>query len=241
MENNIDIGYYNANPEEYQKLVENIHLEYGKIELPAEYSSFVHTDLLRLLIRLARYKFVARLIKKTDNILEIGCGSGLGSIFLSQHCKHLTGIDIKKSEIQDAISINKRKNVDFINVDFFNKEFSNKFDVIVCLDVIEHMPERIGNKLVNKISKLIKQTGMAVIGTPSIYSYEYQGELSKASHIKCYDQKELIEMIEMYFQRTLCFSMNDELVHTGYHKMAWYYFLLAFYPMTKVHYGEKYG
>ena len=71
---------------------------------------------------------------------------------------------------------------------------------------------------------------MAVIGTPSIYSYPYQGHLSQAGHIKCYDQKELTDLMESVFGRTVALSMNDEVVHTGHPKMSWYYFVLAFNP-----------
>jgi hypothetical protein len=33
-----------------------------------------------------------------------------------------------------------------------------------------------------------------------------------------------------YFDRTLAFSMNDEIVHTGHPKLAWYYIVLGLLP-----------
>jgi hypothetical protein len=80
------------------------------------------------------------------------------------------------------------------------------------------------------MARQVKPAGMIVIGTPSIYSYPYQSELSKAAHVKCYDQEELLELVDAYFHRSTAFSMNDELVHTGFSKMAWYYFVLGFLP-----------
>lgn len=229
----VDIGYYNADPKRYRELVNSFYDEYKEITLPPEYAYFIQKDLIRFLIRLARYKFVARLIKETDHILEVGCGSGLGSIFLGQHCAHVTGLEIKRSEVEDARAMNRRKNVEFMVEDFFNLRIERQFDVVVSLDVIEHMPMEQGSELICAISRRVKPTGMAVIGTPSIYSYDYQSELSKASHVKCYDQQELIELMERYFHRILPFCMNDELVHTGFSKLAWYYFLVACVP------GEK--
>lgn len=226
-----DTPSYNRDKDLHRQLVEELQAQYPKgVRLPSEYAYFVEKDLLRLLIRLARYKFVARLIKKTDRILEVGCGSGLGSIFLSQHCAHVTGLDLSTTEIQQARSINRRKNVEFKVGDFFQHEAVQQYDVAVALDVIEHMPLEQGHNLVATIARHLRPTGMAVIGTPSIYSYEYQGTLSKAAHVKCYDQQELVALVENYFGRTLAFSMNDELVHTGFSKMAWYYFILAFVP-----------
>lgn len=227
----VDIGRYNFDPEHYQRLIDELYADYSGITLPPEYNYFVQKDLLRLFIRLARYKFVARLIKKTDHVLEVGCGSGLGSIFLSQYCTYVTGIDVKTTEVAEARSINRRENVEFKVGDFFDLEFILQYDVVVALDIIEHMPVEQGHKLVAAMAKHLKPTGMVVIGTPSIYSYEYQSPLSKASHVKCYDHQELVALVENYFGRTVMFSMNDELVHTGFPKMAWYYFVLSFMPL----------
>jgi 2-polyprenyl-3-methyl-5-hydroxy-6-metoxy-1,4-benzoquinol methylase len=226
----IDIGRYNADPAEYGKLVEDLYANYPPITLPPEYAQFVEENQLRLLIRLARYKFVAKMLKKTDRVMEVGSGSGLGAVFLGQHCAEVTGIEIKTSEIEEARALNRRKNVRFETVDLFKVPASHRYDCVVALDVIEHMPIAMGRKLVRAMAGQLKDTGLLFIGTPSIYSYPYQSPLSRASHVKCYDLPELVEVIEGSFKRTLSFSMNDELVHTGYHKMAWYYFVLGLMP-----------
>lgn len=226
-----DAGKYNKNQELYQTLVDKMYEDYKDgVCLPPEYAMFFEKDLLRLLIRLARYKFVARQITKSDSILEVGSGSGVGTIFLGQHAKEAVGIDIKSTEVEEANSVNRRENVRFICADFFNHEFESKFDAIVSLDVIEHLGEENTDVFLAKIAKTLKENGYCIIGTPSLYSWEHQSDLSKASHEKCYDLPELRELVEKYFGRTLVFSMNDEMVHTGYYKMAWYYYVLAFYP-----------
>ena len=231
----IDTGYYNKDNELYKKLVDTLYENYHDgVRLTPEYASFVHENLMHLLIRLARYKFAARLIKKTDTVLEIGSGSGLGCIFLSQHCKSVTGIDVKSTEVEEARSINRRENAEFIVGDFFDLDENLKYDAIVALDVIEHLEEEVADRFVAKMARHLNPAGMAVIGTPSFYSYEYQSPLSKASHVKCYDQPELLAVIDGHFSRTLPFSMNDELVHTGNYKMAWYYFVLAFMPKESI-------
>lgn len=229
----IDTGNYNLDPGKYSELVSELYNTYPSVTLPPEYTYFIEKDLIRLLIRLARYKFVARLIKRTDRILEIGSGSGLGSILLGQHCEHVTGLELKKTEIEEARSINRRKNVEFVLGDLFELDSSDLYDVVIALDVIEHMPVEKGRELVGAMVRHLKPTGMLIIGTPSIYSYEYQSDLSKASHVKCYDKDEIIPLVEELVHRSVFFSMNDELVHTGFHKMAWYYFILGFLPRTK--------
>lgn len=227
----IDTGIYNKEPESYKKAITDLYSKYSDgITLPPEYAFFIQENTMQLLIRLARYKFIARLLKKTDHVLEIGSGSGMGSIFLAQHCAHVTGLEVKTTEVEEARSMNIRDNVEFMVTDFFKLEESKKYDVIVALDVIEHLSVEDGNNLISSMTRHVNNAGMIVIGTPSIYSYEYQGDLSRASHVKCYDQQELLSLVDNYFGRTVAFSMNDELVHTGFPKLAWYYFVLGFMP-----------
>jgi hypothetical protein len=80
------------------------------------------------------------------------------------------------------------------------------------------------------MARLCKPDGIVIIGTPSIHSYPYQGKYSQAAHIKCYDRDELDALMDSFFGRTVPFSMNDEIVHTGHPKLAWYYFALGFAP-----------
>lgn len=216
--------------DEYEKLINKLYNDNPPLMLPPEYSSFAKDNMLRFLIRLARYKFVAKILQSADSVLEIGCGSGVGAIFLSQYCSHVHGIDLKEYEINEAKSINRRDNVKFEVRNFFDFPADKKFDTIVNLDVIEHMSESDGEYLISQTVKHLKDTGMFILGTPSIYSYPYQGKLSRASHVKCYDLDELKNIILKYYGRVLAFSMNDEIVHTGHPKMAWYYFVIGFYP-----------
>lgn len=232
----VDAGSYHRDPALYERLVRELYEQYPDgVTLPPEYAAHVDHDLLRLTIFLARYKFVARLVRKTDHVLEIGSGSGLGSLFLGQHAGKVTGIDIRTTAVDEARGLNRNPNVDFKVADFFELTADTHYDVILALDVIEHMDANQGDQLLAKIASLLKPTGMAIIGTPSLYSWEYQSALSKASHVKCYDRDELLAAMDLHFGRCTAFSMNDELVHTGFHKMAWYYFALGFAPQGVAH------
>ena len=233
MEFSMDVGKYHRNKIEYEKSIREMYEKYGEVTLSEEYGHFVQENLLRFTIRLSRYKFVARIIKQDDDVLEIGCGTGLGSIFISQFANSVTGLDVQKFELNKARELSKRKNLSFEECDFFIYNKEKKYDVIVSLDVIEHFDQNLGNEFVKKISCHLKKGGMAIIGTPSIYSFKYESLISQQSHIHCYDQSELCLLMDKYFARTIPFSMNDEIVHTGHPKMAWYYFIIATYPETE--------
>lgn len=219
---------------EYEKLVKDLNARYPDgIHLPPEYASIIQNNMLSLLIRLARYKFASKMLKKGDSVLDIGCSTGLGTIFLGQNCKKILGIDMCKSDIEWAKKISQRTNVTFKHLNFSRMKTGTLYDVITTLDVIEHFPQEQGELFIEKIASCLKDNGMLILGTPSYYIRDYQNAFSKAAHVKCYDLPELVGLVDKYFGRTLSFSMNDELVHTGFHKVAWYYFVLAFYPKRK--------
>ena len=90
------------------------------------------------------------------------------------------------------------------------------------------MSVELGKRLLKAKLKHLKQDGVILIGTPSIHSYPYQSPESQASHVNCYDLPDLLNLVDPLVKRTLSFSMNDEIVHTGHHKMAWYYFVIGF-------------
>jgi 2-polyprenyl-3-methyl-5-hydroxy-6-metoxy-1,4-benzoquinol methylase len=218
------------NPQRYDELVLEQHSRFPSITLPPEYAELFETNTLQVLVKLARYKFVARLLRKHDDVLEVGSGTGLGAVFLSQHVRHVTGLEIKPHDHGAACAINRCDNVVFLLQSLFDYDPKAKHDAVVALDVIEHLTPEVGDQFVHRIAHCCKPDGIVAIGTPSIHSYPYQSKYSQAAHVKCYDQPELMELMDRHFGRILPFSMNDEIVHTGHPKLAWYYFMIGFMP-----------
>ncbi len=66
-----------------------------------------------------------------------------------------------------------------------------------------------------------------IMGTPSKYSYKYRSQKSKDAHFYEYTPSELKSVCEERFKRVFMFSMNDEIVHTGFDKLAWFFFLVC--------------
>jgi 2-polyprenyl-3-methyl-5-hydroxy-6-metoxy-1,4-benzoquinol methylase len=222
-------------PARYERLVRELEEKFPPITLPPEFAQFVTENTLQMVVKLARYKFVARMLKSTDDVLEVGSGAGVGSLFLAQHAARVTGLEIKAGDFKAACALNRRDNVEFKHQDFFTYDPARLHDTVVSLDVIEHMPEDEGRRFAGKLAQQCRANGLTIVGTPSIHSYPYQGPYSQAAHVKCYDQAELVALMDQFFRRTLAFSMNDEIVHTGHPKMAWYYFVIGVMPRDKTH------
>ena len=62
---------------------------------------------------------------------------------------------------------------------------------------------------------------------PTLESQAYASKWSKEGHINCKKKNELKKFLSLYFNNIYMFSMNDEIVHTGYDAMSHYIFALA--------------
>ncbi len=85
-------------------------------------------------------------------VLDLGCGFGLFSLYFAManpDC-HFIGVDLNSKRIEiaqcSARSLNMR-NVKFICQDVRDLWLDSKFNAIVCLDLIHHLPEEDGDAL----------------------------------------------------------------------------------------------
>ena len=124
-----------------------------------------------------------------------------------------------------------RKNIKFIKKNIFQlkkNNFKHKINLITLIDFIEHFNKSQGSLILNKCSNLLERKGgTLIVGTPSVYSSKYRSKRSRIQHIHEYDGMELKDLCSKYFNRTFLFSMNDELVHTGFYKLAWFNFVIC--------------
>ena len=175
-----------------------------------------HWSLLRTM---ARYKFVGNLIKDKD-VLDVGCGEGLGTWMLRKYCKTIKGVDVDK----DAIDWAKKhyKEVDFTCNNIFNAKHDFLFDSIICIDFIEHIPVKDQNKLMKYIQYNLTNDGFCIIGTPNKTMKKYESPEAKAGHINMYTHDRLEKLMKKYFHNVFIFGMNDEVVYTGFKPMCQY-------------------
>ena len=76
----------------------------------------------------------------------------------------------------------------------------------------------------------LDDNGTLIIGMPSLESQDYASIQSKIGHINCKSGDELKTFCKNYFHNVFIFSMNDEVVHTGFTPMAHYLLALCTNP-----------
>ena len=101
------------------------------------------------------------------NVLDIGCGGGLISESLAKKEAKVTGIDenicsIKQAKEHAKISSLKIKYINQSLDSFFKKKKKN-FDLILCLEVIEHVVDV--EKTLDKIIKLLNPKSTLILST----------------------------------------------------------------------------
>ena len=187
-----------------------------------------HEDPRRLGFVLARYKFVSKMLSGMKNVLEVGCADAFGTRIVLQEVDAITATDFDPVFVAD---VKKRMDpawkfkCEFH--DMIKGPLARKFGGAYAMDVIEHIPESKENKFIGNMAKSLSKSGVCVIGSPSIQSQAYASPPSKEGHVNCKDAPGLKALMSKFFHNVFIFSMNDEVVHTGFYPMAHYLFAIC--------------
>jgi 2-polyprenyl-3-methyl-5-hydroxy-6-metoxy-1,4-benzoquinol methylase len=181
-------------------------------------------DPKHLVFTLSRYKFASKVFSGRKNLLEVGCGDGFASRILLQSVDRVVGIDVDEKFILDGkLRYSEKWPIDFRIHDIVQDgPIEENFDAVLCLDVLEHIEKTDHEQFIGNITSSMISTGVLVIGMPSIESQPYASPQSKLGHISCLTQNEFKDSLEKYFSNVFMFSMNDEIIHTGYSRMSHY-------------------
>jgi cyclopropane fatty-acyl-phospholipid synthase-like methyltransferase len=108
--------------------------------------------------------------KLESRILDVGCGMGFTLMSLQEiGYVHLEGIDIDSGQVQSCL--NKKLNVTHVqDSTTFLRSMSNSYDLIVAIDVIEHIPHDKQFEFVRAINLALKSGGKLICTVPNANS-----------------------------------------------------------------------
>jgi 2-polyprenyl-3-methyl-5-hydroxy-6-metoxy-1,4-benzoquinol methylase len=207
---------------QYQTLFD-VKAEHGITRLGLMTNQGWHDDPKRLVFTLARYKFVAKMLAGRRNVVEIGCADAFGTRIVQQAVGKITAIDFDPVFIEDVKErMNPRWSFEALVHDILSGPLSGNFDAAYALDVLEHIDVNREDDFLRNVVKSLNLTGIAIVGMPSLESQAYASSYSKAGHVNCKSGDALRRTLERHFHTVFVFSMNDEVVHTGFYPMANY-------------------
>jgi 2-polyprenyl-3-methyl-5-hydroxy-6-metoxy-1,4-benzoquinol methylase len=104
-------------------------------------------------------------------VLDVGCGSGVTTEFLSRHAREAVGVDGNASAIEFAGSRWRRDNLVFRHGLADELGFADaSFDAVYCLEVVEHLEHAQARRTVNGFARLLKPGGLLFLTTPNYRS-----------------------------------------------------------------------
>lgn len=187
-----------------------------------------YEDPKHLVFRLARYKFVAKMLAGRRHVLEVGCGDAFGTRIVQAEVGKLSAIDFDPVFVDDVKDrMLPRWEFDVGVHDMLSGPVPGDFDAVYALDVLEHIDPAVERTFLANSVAALEPHGVAILGIPSLESQAYASPQSKIGHVNCKTAPDMKKLMLDYFHNVFIFSMNDEVVHTGHHKMAHYVFAIG--------------
>ena len=204
--------------------------KFGQTSLGMNSNFMWNIDPKKLFISMARYKFVSKVLEGKKNVLEIG-GEPFRSRIVKQNVKNLTVYTKEEFTYNESLNIkNKNFKIDFKLKNFDEtkvKKNNTKFDGIYALDFINKVSKNKESLFLKNCLRLLKSNGIFVVGTPSKESKKFASNITKLVNKNEYSGDEFKLILKKYFNNVFLFSMNDEVIHTGFNKMAHYLIALC--------------
>ena len=142
---------------------------------------------------------------------------------MRQAVKKLTAIDFDSVFVADVRArMDPKWKFECKLHDMLSGPCPGSFDAAYALDVIEHIPPADEGRFIDNIARSLVPSGALILGCPTIESQAYASPQSKAGHVNCKDGAGMRAALGRHFENVFVFSMNDEVVHTGFFPMSHY-------------------
>jgi len=161
-----------------------------------------------------RYDFANSQIGLGSICGDFACGTGYGSILLSNKAGKVIGVDFNLKVIK---AIKKRykhiKNVEFLSDNLLNLQYISFFDTIVSFETIEHFSENDLIKLLKLFNKALVFNGSLFFSTPYMQE-KSEGAIKLGFHLTFFiNEEKIIEWLNLCGFEVESFSYQNYDTH----------------------------
>jgi 2-polyprenyl-6-hydroxyphenyl methylase / 3-demethylubiquinone-9 3-methyltransferase len=100
-------------------------------------------------------------------VLDVGCGGGILAEAMARRGAEVTGIDLgeKGLRVAELHLLESKLNITYrnVSVDEYAAECPGEFDVVTCMELLEHVPEPAG--MVAACARLVRPGGLVFFST----------------------------------------------------------------------------
>lgn len=170
------------------------------------------------------YKNIAREIAKNNgSVIDVGCGIGVGSNYLSEGGARLVlGVDINEEAIKYAKQMfqktTKKEHIRFKVADFTKRtELNQNFDYITSVECIEHIPSNQCHLLMMFMLQLTKKKTVSFLTSPNRNAPTIQKNTPRNPY-HCFEAnaKETHDFLRSFYKKITitCSSMKPQKLNT---------------------------
>lgn len=159
-----------------------------------------------------RFPLILEVIQKGDKVLDIGASNRYFEPRIKAHFSQVNykSLDVDRSQFHDFYSLD---------------EVHELFDVVLLIEVIEHLELEKGLEMLARIYSLLKEGGRLILTTPNIYNPNQFWKDATHKVAYCYDELGGILLGEGFKIDSMYRTYND-----AFHK-----FLFRVYIMAPLH------
>ena len=152
-------------------------------------------DYLMRIEHLGRYFFASDLLKDFNNVLDIACADGYGTMVLSNDVVNVVGVDRNEEYLKIARSKYHNSNTDYKCIDVDNESITGLYDGIVCFETLEHL--KYPKKLLNNLYNILNDNGTMILSVPnSEYEIIEDGKNKDSFHLHVFKYDEIVNMLK---------------------------------------------
>jgi ubiquinone/menaquinone biosynthesis C-methylase UbiE len=159
------------------------------------------TDPILALEHYHRYYFASR-FAKNKRVLDMACGEGYGSAFLSRYAEEVVGIDSDPATVDHARE--KYSSITNLHFEIGHCEDSppgnQSFDMVVAFELLEHLDSNDQTKFLKNVRRVLKQEGLFIVSSPDKAEYAETHQSRNEFHKQELTLSELREFLGSHFK-----------------------------------------